>query len=134
MIDAPLANRSAEVDAFMHTLAHPLTESVQNIRLGILASDARVTEHIKWKAPSFCRDNDDRVTFQLRHPQRIQLIFHRGAKVKDIAGFTFADTSGLIQWAATDRGIVTFAIAEDVAARKDDLLSLILRWMDATTN
>jgi hypothetical protein len=133
MTEALLANRTGDVDAFIRSLEHPLASAVQDIRLAILAIDDRITEHIKWKAPSFGRDNDDRVTFQLRHPQRIQLIFHRGAKVKDTLGFTFADDTDLISWAAPDRGIVTFASQDEVNTSLSALVTLVQRWMDATS-
>lgn len=85
---------------------------------------------MKWNAPSFCYDGDDRVTLGLRPNGVLQIVFHRGAKVKDAAGFAFADDSGLLRMVAPDRGVVT--LGEGVlAANREALARLIARWMEA---
>ena len=76
-----------------------------------------ITERIKWNAPSFGVDGDDRVTFKLHPPDRLQLVVHRGAKARDMQGFTFADPSGLVRWVAPDRGVVTLRSLDEIAAR-----------------
>ena len=49
-------------------------------------------EHVKWNAPSFCYAGVDRVTFRLQPGNRLQLVLHRGAKVRDdAADFRFED-------------------------------------------
>lgn len=125
------ANGTREVAAFMAALDHPLKAGVETIRQAILALDPAVSERIKWNAPSFGFD-DDRITFNLRHPGRILLILHRGAKVKDSTGFTFDDPTGLIAWAAPSRGIVTFTSLEQVHADLDTLAPVLLDWLNAT--
>ena len=41
------------------------------------------------------------MTFRLRPGDRLQLVLHRGAKVRDdAADFRFEDDSGLLEWAA----------------------------------
>jgi hypothetical protein len=77
-----MPNRSPEVNRFMEELDHPLKGGIERLRAAILASNDRITEHIKWKAPSFCCAGEDRVTFRLYPEDRAQLVFHRGAKVK----------------------------------------------------
>ncbi|HEX2516113.1 MAG TPA: DUF1801 domain-containing protein, partial [Chloroflexota bacterium] len=88
--------------------------------------------HIKWNAPSFGYDHQDRVTFRLYPKEGVQLIFHRGAKVKASEGFTFDDDSGLLQWLASDRAAVTLLDRRDVEAKGAALASVVQRWMDAT--
>ncbi|WP_167509863.1 DUF1801 domain-containing protein [Corallococcus terminator] len=127
-----MSNRSDEVEAFMAELEHPLKAEIETVRSAILASDKTLTERIKWKAPSFCYAGDDRVTFRLAPKGIFQVILHRGAKVKDTAGFAFEDDSGLVKWAAVDRGIVTLQDAKDVKAKKAALVKLVGRWIQAT--
>jgi len=106
--------RSAEVDAYMATLQHPMSAQVQQLRSVILDADSRVRESIKWNAPSFFID-DHFATFNLHHPDKIQIVLHAGAKVNpDAAQFEIADPSGLLTWAAVDRASVAFASATDV--------------------
>lgn len=120
------------VATYLSELHHPMKDSVMTLRNAILRSNSAITERVKWNAPSFCRDGDDRVTFRLPPKGGLQLIFHRGAKPKDTTGFSFADPSGLIAWAAPDRGIVTLADAADCEAKVPTLVALVNAWMLAT--
>jgi len=127
-----MPKRPPDVATYLSELRHPLREGMTALREAILRSSESITEHIKWNAPSFCHGGDDRVTFRLPPKGGLQLIFHRGAKVKDTAGFTFADPSGLIVWAAPDRGIVTLTDLAEVRAKTPKLILLIHAWMHAT--
>ncbi|GMU07771.1 DUF1801 domain-containing protein [Corallococcus caeni] len=127
-----MANRADEVEQYMAELEHPLKAEIQAVRTAILASDASITERIKWKAPSFVHSGDDRVTFRLAPKGIFQVILHRGAKVKDTKGFAFEDESGLVEWLAPDRGVVSFPDAKTVKAKKAALVKLVVRWMKAT--
>ena len=132
MNETRLPNQSDQVDRFMDALDHPHKAEVAAVRTAMLASNPRITEHIKWKAPSFGYDGEDRVTFRLQPPTGIHLIFHRGAKVKEIGDFAFADDTGLMRWVTADRAVVTLQNIDDGRARLDDLISLVNRWLDAT--
>ena len=125
-----MPNRSPEVDRFMKGLTHPLKEEIEQLRAAILGSNDAITEHIKWKAPSFCYAGEDRVTFRLYPAERAQLIFHRGVKVKgDAADFAFEDDTGLLRWVAADRAVVALGDAE---ARQRELVEIVNRWVVRT--
>ena len=128
-----MSNRSATVDAFVDALDHPLKAEIVAVRAMILDSDDEISEQVKWNAPSFCYKGDDRVTMKLHPPRHLQLIFHRGAKVKDSSDFVFNDESGLMTWAAADRGVVTLRDMDDVTTHRAALVDLVNRWMRATT-
>lgn len=128
-----MAKPVTDVDSFLAGLQHPSKGAVVALRAAILASNPAITERVKWNAPSFCYQGDDRVTFRLPPKGGLQLIFHRGVKVKDTAGFAFDDPSGLIAWAAVDRGVVTLTGAEDAQAKTAALVDLVNAWMRATT-
>lgn len=127
-----MAKASPTVEQFMQTLDHPLKAEIDALRMLVKSANASLTEQIKWNAPSFGVDGDDRITFKLHPPKHLQLIFHRGAKVKDSTGFSFADESGLMTWAAADRGIVTIRDMADLEAKRSALSTLVTRWVDAT--
>ena len=123
---------SSDVDRFLAELEHPLKAGVEQLRADILASDDAITEHVKWNAPSFCHGGVDRVTFRLQPGNRLQLVLHRGAKVRDdAADFRFDDDSGLLDWVAPDRAVVTFRDLDDVAARRSAVADLVRRWVAA---
>ncbi|MCP3145355.1 DUF1801 domain-containing protein [Pyxidicoccus xibeiensis] len=129
-----MTNRNEEVDQFMAKLEHPLKAEIELVRSSILDASKDITEHIKWNAPSFCFKGDDRVTMRLQPKGRLQLIFHRGVKVKDSKGFTFEDSSGLLEWAAPDRGVLTLQDMKDVKAKKAALVKVVKQWMKSTSD
>jgi hypothetical protein len=103
------------------------------LRDAILRSDRKLREQLKWNAPSFGYDGDDRVTFRFAPRGGVQLILHRGSKVKDASSFAFDDTSGLVTWAAKDRGVVAFESPESLQAATPRVVKLVQAWMKATT-
>jgi hypothetical protein len=123
---------SGAVEQFLVDLEHPLKAEIERVRAIILAADPAITERIKWKAPSFCYRGDDRVTMKLHPPTSVQLIFHRGAKVKDSTDFTFADDTGLLKWAARDRAVLTLTDMVTIEENEAALTDLVTRWMHAT--
>jgi hypothetical protein len=111
----------------MSGLDHPLKEEVERLRTAILDSNDEITDHVKWNAPRFCYAGEDRVTFRLFPEDRVQLIFHRGSKVKGDAGdFVFDDDTGLLRWVAADRAVVAL---QDAKARQRDLVDVVSRWV-----
>ena len=103
---------------------------MQAVRDLIKGVNPAITEHIKWNAPSFCYNGDDKVTMNLHAKDTIQLIFHRGAKVKDSKDFTFEDSTGLLEWLAADRATVKLHSMEDVTTKKAALAKVVNQWMN----
>jgi len=122
--------RNPEVDSFLESLDHPLKPVVQRLRLAVLEADEAITERIKWRAPSFCFDSVDRVTFNLRPLHQVQLIFHRGAKtIDDDFHFDTAKWSDLLEMIGQDRGQVIFPSAEAATARQEEFGELVREWI-----
>ena len=123
-----------DVQAFLRGLKHARKDEVEAVREIILSAHPGITERIKWNAPSFCIDGDDRITFRLQPGDRVQLVFHRGARTRDDAAtFSFEDGSGLLEWVARDRALVTFEDLDDVKAKRAAFKDLVRRWMIATS-
>lgn len=133
---AKSAKRSGpeEVALFMNQLDHPLKKAVEEIRSLILGANQSITEQIKWKAPSFCFEGDDRITFNLHKSDCILLVFHRGAKAKENIGKAplFNDNTGLLEWLAGDRAVVKFFSEAEVSEKKNALVQLVKRWIKET--
>lgn len=125
-------NRNPVVDSFLASLDHPLKPVIESLRLAVLDADDAITEHSKWKAPSFCFQSVDRVTFNLRPLHQVHLIFHRGAKALE-ADFPFdaSKWSGLLDMIGQDRGQVVFPSAEAAAARQAEFVELVREWIRA---
>ena len=125
-------NRNPDVDSFLESLNHPLMPVVQSLRLAVLDADDAITERIKWKAPSFCFDSVDLVTFNLRPIHHVQLIFHRGAKPnQDDFHFDPSGWTGLLEMIGQDRGQVIFPTLEAAEARQEEFIRLVREWLRA---
>lgn len=124
--------RSAEVEAFMGALQHPMSAQVEKLRSAILDVDPRVNESIKWNAPSFFID-DHFATFNLHYPDRIQVVLHAGAKVNpDAKQLEISDSAGLLKWAAVDRASVTFTADVDIDDQLVPFLDVLRQWISLT--
>ncbi len=130
---ATLAKKVESVEGFLSAMAHSRREEVLAVRAIALSADPAITEHIKWNAPSFCYDTEDRVTMRLQPGNRVQLIFHCGvSKREDGVQVVVEDPSGLLDWITEDRAMVDFANIEDVRAKEAALQRLVRAWMLAT--
>ena len=94
---------------YLASLATPERELVDEVRDLIRRSHPDLTEQIKWNAPSFSHGGEDRITMGIERKGGVRIVLHRGAKVKDIAGFAFTDPSGLTRWPSHDRGELTIS-------------------------
>ncbi|QOT11149.1 DUF1801 domain-containing protein [Paenibacillus sp. JNUCC32] len=124
-----------QVEEYLQQLEHPLKKEIEEVRSFILSVDDRITEHIKWNAPSFCVQGEDRITLNLQGKGFIRLIFHCGAKVKDhdIKGTLTEDAAGLLEWASHDRAIVKIVDTDDLEQKKEQLKAVIARWIEVTS-
>ena len=75
-------------------------------------------------------DGDDRVTLRLQPKDRVEIIFHRGAKRRTDA-FEFVDPYGLIEWAAPDRGVVAVPDPAFIEQHRAALTELVAAWIVA---
>lgn len=73
-------NRNPAVDAWFDAYDNPQKAAVMRARAIILAADDRVTESIKWQAPTFgYRGNI--ASFFPKAKQHVSLMFHTGATI-----------------------------------------------------
>jgi len=122
-----------QVAAFLAGLDHPFKKEIEVLRHIILGANPGLTEHIKWNAPSFCFNGEDRITFNLQGKGMFRLIFHCGAKVKNAksTGTLFEDKTGLLEWLASDRAVVVFTSMEDIRSREPAITETVNSWIEA---
>lgn len=120
------------VEALVAALPEPSRTAMDALRRLVAASHPDVGEHVKWNGPSFVIDGDDRISLGVAKGGAVRAVLHRGAKVKPTEGFIFEDETGLVKWAAADRGVVTFTDAAEIEAASDSFKALCRRWLDAT--
>lgn len=121
--------RPPTVPAFLAALEHPHKAGIERLRGAILALDPRITEEVKWNAPSF-RLDDHFATFRLHPPKGIQLVLHTGAKGRSNArAFTVDDPQGLLAWQATDRCVLGLASERALAEHEAAVLDIVRQWI-----
>jgi len=116
----------------MRELEHLLKLEAEAVRSIILNARPGIGEHIKWNAPSFHIEGEDRITFNLRKQEYLLLVFHTGAKGKDRAGGRpiIEDTTGLLEWASPDRALVQLGNMDEIRAKEAQLVEVIHKWLD----
>jgi len=121
--------KTRTVSDFLDNLSHKRIGEIHALRRIILEAFPTVTEQVKWNAPSFCWEGQDRITMRLHPRDRLELIFHRGAKVRQNEDFVFVDPTGKIEWAAPDRGVLRIA---DPLEQRDEIVGLVAGWISST--
>lgn len=117
-------NRTADVNAFMLQLDHPLKDEIEAVR-AIIKASPNICERVKWNAPSFFYI-DDLATIHVKAKQHVHLIFHHPAIVKI--------KSALLEGDYKDRRMMYFENMKEVKARKKELTRIInelVKLMDA---
>lgn len=120
------------VEDFLSDLGADKRRQVDILRDLILSTEPNLEEHIKWNAPSYVLDGEDRITFNLMNKQEVvKLVIHMGATRKeDKKGApVMQDESGLIEWNSDIRGTITFTTVEDVTSNLVPLKKIIKNWL-----
>lgn len=126
-------NKNSEVTKFLDDLNHPLRSEIEQLRLTILTAVNGMSENIKWNAPNYCFDNEDRVTMRIQPPKQIQLIFHRGAKkIAQPKDKIIDDKSGFLVWKENDRAVASFKNIGDIEKSQSALKDTVSEWVKAT--
>lgn len=122
------------VDDFLSATVHPMKKELLELRRIIRESSPSLTEHIKWNAPSFCDQGDDRITFNLSKKDALLIIFHRGAKSKTLKlkSPLLTTNADLLEWPSPDRGIMKFNTMDEVKERTTKLKSIVKEWISIT--
>jgi hypothetical protein len=119
---APIESDKAVVDAYMRDLDHPFKAEIEALRAIILGVSPKISERIKWNAPSFFYKED----LGAFHPRATEyahlvLLFPGGAGVPA--------KSSLLEGTAKDRREAKFHSLEDIEAKKRALEKLVRDWV-----
>lgn len=119
------------VDEFMAKLDRPLRTQMEAVRSVILSADRRITEGIKWNAPScYCHEWFATFNRSPRAKELVQVVFHRGAKAKAVGNSRYVDDpSGILEWITQDRCIAKFEGMSDIETKKDALKAVVAQWV-----
>ena len=114
-------NKTEKVTAFINELDNPLKAEINAVREIILNASDKISEDIKWSAPSFAY-KDNMATFNPRAKKFVNLTFHKGALIDD--------TTGLLEGDKKEARVARFNDMEDVLRKKEALTSVVRKWID----
>lgn len=118
-----------EVDRYLDGLPAALAGTLARLRAGIRGvAPADTVENVKWNGPNYTLGGVDRLTVGTDPRGKVRIVMHRGVKIVDAEGFSFDDDTGLVRWAAADRGVITLDPA-GIDAHRDEIVALIERWL-----
>jgi hypothetical protein len=124
-------NLNKDLNVFLDEQNHPLRNEIELLRQCILSANKNLLENIKWNGPNYCLDNEDRITIKIQPPKNIQIIFHRGAKVKEQPKEKLIkEDFGLLTWKGNDRAIATFKSMIEIEKCKERLSTIIIEWLN----
>ncbi len=112
----------AVVDSYLSEVDHPYKAEMQAVRQIILAASPKISERIKWNAPSFYY-KEDLGAFNPRATEYAHLIllFPGGAGIPNEGGW--------LEGSHKDRREAKFHSLDDVARKKPALEKLVKRWV-----
>jgi hypothetical protein len=113
-------NRSPEVDAWFERYDNPQKDLVMAIRDRVLAADPRVSETIKWQAPTFMYRGNI-ASFYPKATKHASLMFHSGAALPD--------PTGLLEGEGATSRVAKFADRADLDAKGEALQELVKSWI-----
>lgn len=121
-----------EVTAFLDNQNHPLRKEIERLRTIILSANEQLTENIKWNGPNYCYANEDRISMRVQPPKQLQLIFHCGAKVKELPKEPLIKNDfEILEWKDNRRAVATFKNGEDIESNKENLTAIVKNWIQA---
>ena len=112
---------NAQVDTWMQAYDNPQKTLVDAVRHVILATDPRITEAIKWQAPTFIYKGNI-ASFFPKARKHASLMFHKGATIKG----DFPNLEGDGKEARS----MKFLDADDLAAKQPELQAIVVAWCE----
>jgi hypothetical protein len=118
----PLQNDRNAVEAYLRDVEHPFKAEMEAVRAIILGVSDKISERIKWNAPSFYY-KEDLGAFNPRATEYAHLI------LLFPGGGGMDDNSGLLEGNHKDRREAKFHSLNDVKAKKPVLEKLVKNWL-----
>jgi hypothetical protein len=113
-------NRNPVVDAWFEKYSNPQKDLVQAVRALILDTDPRITEVIKWQAPTFVYKGN-LASFYPKSVKHVSLMFHTGASL--------SDPSGVLEGEGDTSRVLRVLDHKDLGGKADALRGLIAHWI-----
>ena len=113
--------KNKEVDAWLKAYDNPMKPVVAAMREVILKADTRVTEAIKWQAPTFIYEGNN-ARFFPKAKSHASLMLHKGAVIPG----DFPNLAGEGEEACSFK----VASLDDLEAKADELAAILVAWCE----
>jgi hypothetical protein len=111
-----------DVDAWMAKYDNPQKSLVEAVRQTVLKADKRMTETIKWQAPTFIYKGN-LASFYPKSKAHVSLMFHTGAQIP--GDFPSLEGTGEVS------RVMKFIDAADLRSKTPELKRLVKTWCDS---
>lgn len=116
-----MTKHNPEVDDWFDRYDNPRRDLVLAVREAILDADEKVSEVIKWQAPTFVYKGNI-ASFYPKTKTHASLMFHRGAVLDD--------PDGLLEGEGDVSRVARFLDADDLERKRDSLQRLFRQWIE----
>lgn len=113
--------KNPEVDAWLEAYDNPMKPVVAATRDEILAADTRITETIKWQAPTFVYKGN-MASFFPKAKKHASLMFHKGADIPGGFGNLVGD--------GTQARTFKVESLADLEAKAGELTAIVRAWCE----
>lgn len=113
-------NKTEKVTEYLSDLDNPLISEMHAVREIILKASNKISEDIKWGAPSFFY-KDNMATFNPRAKKFVNLTFHKGALIDD--------STGLLEGDSKEARVARFYDMDDIQKKRKALENVIQKWI-----
>lgn len=114
-------SEAEQVADYMSQLDHPLKTEIETLRQIIKNADSRISERIKWNAPSYY-SGVDLLTFNPRMQNQVHLVFHHPEIVRI--------NSPLLEGDYKDRRMIYFQNMEAIHLNREELEKILREYVD----
>ena len=125
-------NTYETVAEFLDELDEDILDQVNELRGIIFEAEPELIENIKWNAPNYVHEGEDRITFNVMNKEgKVKLVLHMGATKKEDkkAKSILNDPNRLGESASNIRTVITFDSLPDILAKEDGLKDILRRWL-----
>ncbi len=110
-----------DVDAWFERYENPMKPVVQRIREIVLEADPRISETIKWQAPTFTYKGN-LASFYPKSKQHASLMFHQGAQIPG--------EHPRLEGSGNTSRVMKIGSLEEAEAVRPELEALVRAWCD----
>lgn len=120
------------VDEFLADQPAEKLEQIDFIRQLILRIEPSLTENLKWNAPNYVFQAEDRITFNTMNKEGIvKLVLHMGASRKENKKGkpVLSNDFGIVDWNSDIRGTISFEDTNDTKDKEEVLAKVLTNWL-----